>query len=113
MFETAHDEGMGGSGGRRGAERSLQGLRQSGLLARRPEGDVPDATPERRPGGRHCWITDAPGLPAGRWPGVVVEWRRLGARWQGRALVVVPEGRDGRVICGWFEQTVLTPVVPG
>jgi hypothetical protein len=112
MFETAHDGWMGGSGGRRGAERSLQGLRQSGLLVPPVEGDVPDATAERRPGGRHCWLTDAPGLP-GRWPGLVVEWRRHGGRWQGRVLVVVLEGQDTRVICGWFEQTFLTPVVAG
>ena len=112
MFETAHDEGMGESGGRRGAERSLQGLRQSGLLARPAEGAAPDTPAERRPGARHCWLTDAPGLP-GRWPGLVVEWRRHAGRWQGRVLVVILEGQDTRVICGWFEQTFLTPVVPG
>jgi hypothetical protein len=63
-------------------------------------------TAERRPGARHCWITNAPGLPVGRWPGVVVEWRRPGGRWQGRALVVVLEGEDSRVICSWFDDAL-------
>src|SRR3954470_8033186 len=103
---------MGGSGGRRAADNSLQGLRQSGLLGRPAGGAAPEATTERRPGARHCWLTDAPDLP-GRWPGLVVEWRRQAGRWQGRVLVVVLEGEDTRVICGWFEQTFLTPVVPG
>src|SRR4051794_21309440 len=62
-FDTAHDGDMGDSGGRRGAERSLQGLRQSGLLAPPAEVAAPDTAAERRPGARHCWLTDAPGLP--------------------------------------------------
>jgi hypothetical protein len=103
---------MGGSGGWRGAERSLQGLRQSGLLAPPAEAAAPDVAAERRPGARHCWLTDAPGLP-GRWPGLVVAWRRHAGHWQGRILVVLLEDHDARVICGWFDQTFLIPVVAG
>ena len=112
MFDTAHDEGMGESGGRRGAERSLQGLRQSGLLARPAEGAAPDTPAERRPGARHCWLTDAPGLP-GRWPGLVVEWRRHAGALAGPGTRGGPGGPGHTRHLRLVRADVLDTLVPG
>lgn len=47
---------------------------------------------------RHCWVVD-PAEATGRWPGLVVEWRRApdGGRWQARTLYVVT-AEDRRVL---------------
>jgi hypothetical protein len=57
---------------------------------------------------RHCWVTDPPAAP-GRWPGVVVEWRTRGDRWEGRVVVVVGSGRKAGVIDAWLDEEQLTP----
>src|SRR4051794_20394253 len=109
MFETSHDGGMGGgSGGRREAERSLERLRQRGLLGDPAEPAGRDRSPRREAVARHCWVTDPAGV-RGRWPGVVLEWRRREGRWQGRAVVVVLAGQDQQVVCAWFDQDDLAP----
>ncbi len=47
-----------------------------------------------RPHAQHCWVEDHPGSP-GRWPGLLVEWRRGGRHgWQGRVVWAVDDG-DG------------------
>ena len=98
---------MGGSGGRREAERSLQGLRDQKLL--RPSTPTPrDRPPARRPVARHCWVTDPLAAP-GRWPGIVLEWRQSEGRWEGRVVVVVLNGSDPQVVCSWFDQDYLAP----
>ena len=98
----------GGSGGRREAERSLQALRHQGLLGHSADGATRDGSPSREAVARHCWVTN-PALARGRWPGLVLEWRRHEDRWQGRVVVVVHDGQDPRVICGWFDQDDLAP----
>jgi hypothetical protein len=64
----------------------------------------------REAAARHCWVTNPPGTP-GRWPGVVLEWRRDEGRWQGRVVVVVLDGQAPSMICAWFDQDQLTPAV--
>jgi hypothetical protein len=60
------------------------------------------------PGPRHCWVDDPPGF-AGRWPGVVVEWRRGHSGWQGRTLVVVVLGGDEPLVLElWLDARHLT-----
>src|SRR3954447_16424271 len=111
MFEKPHDgEVGGGSGGRREAERSLQGLRHRGLLSQSAQSESRGDSAARGAAARHCWVTNPPGSP-GRWPGLVLEWRRDESRWQGRAVVVVLDGQDPRIICAWFDQDHLAPAV--
>ncbi len=55
------------------------------------------ASAPARPHAQHCWIEDHPGSP-GRWPGLLVEWRRGGRHgWQGRVVWAVDDG-DGRSV---------------
>ena len=60
-------------------------------------------------GARHCWLTDPPGEP-GRWPGLVVEWRRGDLGWEGRVAYGVP-GTVGaiRLIEQWLPASHLRP----
>ena len=56
-------------------------------------GSTADPSPEAgggEPGGRHCWVVDSPGHP-GRWPGVLLEWRRADPGWAGLVAYVIPE----------------------
>lgn len=39
---------------------------------------------------RHCWVVDAPCHP-GRWPGLLVEWRRETEGWFGRVVYGIPD----------------------
>jgi hypothetical protein len=98
----------GGSGGRREAERSLQGLRQQGLLGDSADRASRDPSLSREAVDRHCWVTNAAGV-RGRWPGIVLEWRRHEGRWQGRAVAVVLNGEDQQDIYAWFDQDDLAP----
>ncbi len=52
---------------------------------------------------RHCWVVDAAGHP-GRWPALLVEWRRGATGWEGRVIYVIPEPRSAgaRVIERWL-----------
>jgi hypothetical protein len=63
--------------------------------------DVPEASREEA-AGRHCWVVDSPGHP-GRWPGVLLEWRRVGQRWDGLVAYVIPEphGEGVRLVERW------------
>ena len=102
-----HDEGVGGSGGRREAERSLGAFRDR----TRPASAAPaslDRPPTRRQAARHCWVMDPPMAP-GRWPGIVVEWRQREGRWEGRVVVVLLNGSDSQLVCAWFDQDHLAP----
>lgn len=55
-------------------------------------------------GGRHCWVVDSPGHP-GRWPGVLLEWRRHQLRWDGLVAYVIPEpqGAGVRLVERWVD----------
>ena len=58
---------------------------------------------------RHCWVVDAPGHP-GRWPGLLLEWRREGDGWLGRVAYAIPDlDRPGaRMIERWLPADCLT-----
>jgi len=112
-----------GGGGRRAAERRLQGLRDRGLF--NPSGP-PAASAStsaaaeppvegvaaivrmtsREP--RHCWVMDPPGYP-GRWPGLVLQWALTDAdRWAGRAVFAVDTGDHAGLVELWLDQAHLT-----
>ena len=61
---------------------------------------------------RHVWLLDAPGQP-GRWPGLLVEWRRAeDGSWDARVVYAVPEseGSSNRVLERWLPGACLLPV---
>lgn len=59
---------------------------------------------------RHCWVQAAEPWP-GRWPGLLVEWRRDSAGdWQGRAVFAVPGVGGTQLVECWVEAGRLTPV---
>jgi hypothetical protein len=100
-----------GGWGRQEAQRSADAFRaaREGERARaaRRGPPVPDADRTRFPP-RHCWVTDPPAAP-GRWPGVVVAWRALDGRWEGRVVVVVGSGQGAGVLDVWLDEGQLTP----
>ena len=57
---------------------------------------------------RHCWVQGLPQAP-GRGPALLVEWRRAGAAWEGRAVYVVAEGGAAVVVECWLPAAHLDP----
>ncbi len=47
---------------------------------------------------RHCWVIDPPGLPAGRWPGLLQHWERTPGGWTGWVTFAVVSPPGGQVI---------------
>lgn len=59
---------------------------------------------------RHCWVTGLPDCP-GRWPGLLVEWRREPdtGRWSGRVIYCVHEAGCGVLVETWIDADHLAP----
>ena len=57
---------------------------------------------------RHCWVQGLPQAP-GRWPGLLVEWRRAGSAWEGRVVYVVHEAAQPVVVESWLAAAHLDP----
>src|SRR4051812_6545149 len=96
-----------GGGGRRGARGSAAASRAArgsagGGADRSGRGDRRRAPP------RHCWVPAPPAAP-GRWPGVVVGWRTVDGRWEGRVVVVVGSGAEAGVLDLWLGEDKLAP----
>jgi hypothetical protein len=53
-------------------------------------------------GGRHCWVVDPPGVP-GRWPGLLAEWRRVEAGWEGLVVFVASAGGKPALVQAWVD----------
>lgn len=91
------------------------GERRAAATTREPP---PLTTPQSYNGsgptlGRHVWLVDAPGQP-GRWPGLLVEWRRVDeGPWVARVVYAIPEpDRSGnRVVERWLPGDCLSPVL--
>ena len=67
-------------------------------------GGSKEATPTVQ---RHCWVVDAPGHP-GRYPGLLAEWRRDDAGWEGRVVYALEEPGGGcRLVERWVPATCL------
>jgi hypothetical protein len=45
---------------------------------------------------KHCWVVNPPGAP-GRWPGLLLEWRRSDDGWEGR-VAYVPHLQNGHAL---------------
>ncbi len=72
-------------------------LAERSAAGRAVDGPVGAVDRPRPAGRRHCWVTGRAAHP-GRWPGLLVEWRRgpgAAPGWEGRVVYVVglPSGR--------------------
>jgi hypothetical protein len=87
------------------------GMRRRGdrpSLAERIHGDPPPSSPPPRPPAapvKQCWVTDR----HGRNPGLLLEWRRVAAGWQGRVVRPVLDGSGWVVVEEWLPAELLTP----
>ena len=85
--------------------------RGSGLPLRDRPTNVPGVVerPARR-AVRHCWVAGPAGAP-GRWPGVIIEWRRdpLLANWSALVVYVVTEGTQSTTVHTWVSADFLSP----
>jgi hypothetical protein len=63
---------------------------------------------ELAPLGKHCWVVDSPGHP-GRWPGLLLEWRKdpVEGEWAGRIAVVGGSPGDRRPVEVWVSARYL------
>ena len=106
---------MGGGWGKRG----------SGVpLAQRVRSDRPAPEADRPGGGRdplgecparHCWVGGAVDAEGVKRPGLLLEWRQVRGRWEGRVTYVArlrPLEADGGwlVVEEWLPAEVLTPL---
>ena len=70
-------------------------------------------TPEKRAeGARHCWVADPPHHP-GRWPGLLLGWRRsVAGAWEGWTVYAATDP-DGRLSLteAWLPGDILHPAV--
>jgi hypothetical protein len=61
-------------------------------------------------GTRHCWVSGLPDHP-GRWPGLLLEWRKVTASvWQGRVVYAVDDGRQTILVQEWLSGACLEPL---
>lgn len=98
---------MGGGWGKRG----------SGVpLSQRVRGDLP--SPQQPAGSdcpaRHCWVGGAVDAEGVKRPGLLLEWRQVGGRWEGRVTYVArlrPLEANGGwlVVEEWLPAELLTP----
>lgn len=59
---------------------------------------------------RHCWVTDPPGFPAGRFPGLLLEWEQNEqGQWRGRIAFAVVHAGQPMLVEGWIDQRHLAP----
>jgi len=92
----------------RGAAIPLRDRVRAGQPQRPPE-DPPEATPREPCPARHVWVALPVDATEAR-PGLLLEWRRVEHRWEGR-VVYLAELRPGRwsVVEEWIAAELLTP----
>jgi hypothetical protein len=76
----------------------------------RPEATVPVPPPGISGHGdaRHCWVLGLPEAP-GRWPGLLVEWRRGAQGWEGRVVLALPGSAGVVLVERWLDPVHLEP----
>ena len=98
---------MGGGWGKRGS-----GVRSPSASARdRP---APETPVEPCPA-RHCWVAGAVDAEGVKRPGLLLEWRQVRGRWEGRVIYVArlrPLEANGGwlVVEEWLPAELLTPL---
>lgn len=125
MFEGWHAGAMSGGRGRPWSQSTLgDRIRVDPNAPVRPVAAEPlqvdpvrlDPVPSRPTPVHHCWVEDAPGHP-GRYPGLLLEWRREATGWSGLVAYVMPDlgpspsgGERVRLTQRWLPGTCLRPV---
>ena len=66
---------------------------------------APSPTEPEVPPIRHCWVSDR----HGRWPGLLLEWRRREDGWHGRVVRPVREDDGWQVVEEWLPAALLGP----
>lgn len=97
--------GMGGGWGKRGSGVPLaQRVRAGEAAATGPD------EPDRVCPARHCWVAGAvDGLGVKR-PGLLVEWRTVAGRWEGRVVYAALVRPDRwALVEEWVQAELLTP----
>jgi hypothetical protein len=102
----------GGMGRRRTGPSLAERARVGPDASEATDAAVPD-DPVRPAAVHHCWVDDAPGHP-GRYPGLLLEWRRDQQRWVGLVAYVMPDLQADRVrlVQRWLPGVYLTPADP-
>jgi hypothetical protein len=60
---------------------------------------------------KHCWVLNPPGAP-GRWPGLLLEWRRtVDGEWEGR-VASAPYSQNGHALVELWLPAQLLLAVP-
>jgi hypothetical protein len=58
---------------------------------------------------KHCWVVNPPGAP-GRWPGLLLEWRRAeNGEWEGRVAYVAQLQNGHALMELWLPGAFLAP----
>lgn len=58
----------------------------------------------------HCWVVDAPELPPGRRPGLLLAWDRTSSGWRGQ-VVIATDGTAGQLVMVlWVAAQNLCPI---
>jgi hypothetical protein len=89
--------------------------RGSGVpLAQRVRGDQRPRDPDPCPA-RHCWVAGAVDAEGVKRPGLLLEWRQVHGRWEGRVTYVArlrPLEANGGwlVVEEWLPAELLTPL---
>ena len=90
--------------------------RGSGVpLTQRVRGDLPPAAVDPDCPARHCWVAGAVDAEGVKRPGLLLEWRQVRGRWEGRVTYVArlrPLEADGGwlVVEEWLPAELLTPL---
>jgi hypothetical protein len=60
---------------------------------------------------QHCWVLNPPGAP-GRWPGLLLEWRRGSDGWEGRVAYAAHLQNGHALMELWMPAQWLERVAP-
>jgi hypothetical protein len=102
--------GMGGGWSKRGSGVPLAERVRSDRPRPQAVADPADACPAR-----HCWVGGAVDAEGVKRPGLLLEWRQVRGRWEGRVTYVArlrPLEADGGwlVVEEWLPAELLTPL---
>jgi hypothetical protein len=101
--------GMGGGWGKRGGGVPMAQRVRAGQPAPQPEPVGADCP------ARHCWVAGAVDAEGVKRPGLLLEWRQVHGRWEGRVTYVArlrPFEANGGwlVVEEWLPAELLTPL---
>jgi hypothetical protein len=103
--------GMGGGWGKRGSGVPMAQRVRAGQPTPQP-GPAPEPIGPDCPA-RHCWVSGAVDAEGVKRPGLLLEWRQVHGRWEGRVTYVARlrplEAHGWLVVEEWLPAELLTP----